>query len=1457
MTTVLLRLIPTEPDVQHGARSHRDVVVTLALDATVGDVADALAPDQPGRYSLRIDGTARCAERSAFALDGSLVSGAVVALVVPDGATDRAVAGSLQVVAGPDAGKVFTLWSGANIVGRGNDADVQLADPLASRHHARITIDTTATVDDLGSTNGVAIDDSPIEAPSIVLSGQRLSFGDTVAIFDRSPRRARPAATGATIEFNRPPRALADDLRPAVELPLPPAPPSKPRLPLAAALAPLLLGAVMFFVAPKGGFRISSLLFMGMSPVMALGSFFENRSHGRRAQRQAVAAFDKNLGAATATLERRAANEFNERHRQAPRAQTMLNFADRQSERLWERALTDPDALRLRAGIATVASRIDVKVEGSASSDRLPVELAALRDRFATIAEAPAVVPLRDLGVIGITGGEGGLPIARALVAQVVGLHSPTDVVLTAIVGPHESSAWGWLAWLPHTSSPHSPLRGQHLADSPIAADALIGALDAIIERRLADRVTTVHRPAIVLVVSADAPIERARLANLLEASGVGVYVLWLGVTRSTLPAACRVVIDVSADGETADVMARNADTLDIVSRVILEGLEAGHADLLARMLAPVVDTSRPAPTDAALPDRVAMTDIVPTADGSPFDAGYIAARWNLSPASSHLGAPVGVTGDGSPFTIDFRRDGPHGLVAGTTGSGKSELLQTLVTSLAVENSPSRLTFLLVDYKGGSAFGSCVGLPHTVGLVTDLSVTEVRRALMSLNAELHWRERLITERAGAKDLIEMERMGHPDTPPNLLIVVDEFAALSHEVPEFVTGMVNVAQRGRSLGLHLLLATQRPAGVITDAIKANTNLRIALRTADANESQDVVGSSIAAEFSPRTPGRAVARIGSTLTAFQAAYVGGISPRDGGGSATVTVADLGFGRSTPWPPSGAGDPMGSQARGADAATTDLVRLVAAISAAADQSAVARPRRPWLDPLPAIVEAESLGEHGDHDAYEIGLVDLPRTQSRDTLVYRPEHDGSLLVLGTGGTGKTVLLRTLAMRCARASTSANPVFVYALDFGGRGLRSLESLPNVGAVVPGDDHERVTRMLRLLRSTVAERSMRFRQHDADSLSEYRRRTGEAEPRIVVMLDNYAAFHSTYEQLDRGAWSDLLTRLITDGRAVGVHLVITADRRQAVPPPINSAISRRIVLRLAGADDYAMVGIGAGVLTAQSPAGRCVVDDLEAQIAIEGGSGAGDAQADAIRSLAIRLGADPSRATAVRPVSIAALPTSAQLADMPAGSPLRPNVAIGDERLEAVAVDLDGHMLVAGPARSGRTTALVALAAAMQRARSPHSRYLVALRPVVDTSAFDAFGFGRDAGRLVQTIVDAVVADEANEIGELVLFVDDLADLVTEIGAPLNELVRLAKTRPVMIVATGENIPLRRAFDIATQELRSARRGLLLAPDLVVDGDLLGVSLPRLSRPAWPPGRGYLVDRGAMELVQWCDAPAP
>ena len=315
--------------------------------------------------------------------------------------------------------------------------------------------------------------------------------------------------------------------------------------------------------------------------------------------------------------------------------------------------------------------------------------------------------------------------------------------------------------------------------------------------------------PTILVLVEDDAPLDHSRLVGLAEHGWrFGVYVLWLAHEVTSLPAACRTFVEVGHAHDLGAVGYVHSGTR--VDPVALELLQEADADRLARILAPIVDRGARIDDDSDLPRAVSLLSLTGPHLASSPDA--VLERWAenrsiltgpYAPAepvrrAGSLRAVIGQAA-GEMHALDLRTDGPHALVGGTTGSGKSELLQTWILSMAAAHSPQRLTFLLVDYKGGSAFRDCVELPHTVGLVTDLSPHLVRRALTSLSAELRYREHVLARHL-AKDLMTLERQGVPDAPPSLVIVVDEFAALVQEVPEFVDGVVNVAQRGRSLGL---------------------------------------------------------------------------------------------------------------------------------------------------------------------------------------------------------------------------------------------------------------------------------------------------------------------------------------------------------------------------------------------------------------------------------------------------------------------------------------------------------------------------------------------------------------------------------------------------------------------------------------------------------------------------------
>src|SRR5581483_784964 len=353
-------------------------------------------------------------------------------------------------------------------------------------------------------------------------------------------------------------------------------------------------------------------------------------------------------------------------------------------------------------------------------------------------------------------------------------------------------------------TSAHTPVRRRHLASTIEDGVALVSDLEDLLARRSAK--TAEALPAVLVFVEDDAAVERSRLVQLADEGWQhGIYVLWLASDVTRLPAACRTYLSVTPGSDQGAV--GFVHTGQFVQPIITELLDAGEAAELAKRLAPLVDVGARL-DESDLPQAVSLLSVAeqplrPSAD-------VIIERWlanrsivagplappQLPKQAGTLRAVIGRSVLGA-HVLDLRADGPHALVGGTTGSGKSELLQSWIIALAAAHSPQRLTFLLIDYKGGSAFKDLENLPHQVGLVTDLDPHEVHRSLVSLTAELRRRERLFAQHK-VKDLIELEKKRISDAPPNLVIIVDEFAALVAELPEFVDGMINVAQRGRSL-----------------------------------------------------------------------------------------------------------------------------------------------------------------------------------------------------------------------------------------------------------------------------------------------------------------------------------------------------------------------------------------------------------------------------------------------------------------------------------------------------------------------------------------------------------------------------------------------------------------------------------------------------------------------------------
>jgi S-DNA-T family DNA segregation ATPase FtsK/SpoIIIE len=890
-----------------------------------------------------------------------------------------------------------------------------------------------------------------------------------------------------------------------------------------------------------------------------------------------------------------------------------------------------------------------------------------------------------------------------------------------------------------------------------------------------------------------------------------------------------------------------------------LEGITPATASEIARTLAPVRDVSAASAT-TGIPRVVNLFDLPGLRSPRP---EALARRWS-EPHPYGLLCELGIGPEGS-FMLDLVAEGPHALVAGTSGAGKSELLQSLVLTLAARYSPQRLNFLFIDYKGGAGSAELGPLPHTVGSVTNLDERLALRALASLRAEL--RRRMAVLEGRAKDLADMLKVAPEEAPPSLVIVVDEFATLVKEIPDFVAGIVDIAQRGRSLGIHLVLATQRPTGAVSDNILANTNLRIALRVLDVADSKAVIDQGDAAGIPVPLRGRAFARTGpGALQPFQCAWSG--APHRPEEQATPVLI-----RSYPFSPADDEEaPPAALPSGAAApeVETQLTALVRACREAAGLLQLGAPRRPWVEPLAEEVSLDDVmaldivapARSADPGrTILLGLGDVPEEQRQTVVDVDLEASGGLLIFGSGGAGKTTLLRTIAAGLVQQGTP-DEVQLFVLDFGGRSLAQLEELPHVAATATSDDLEKVTRILTVLEREIERRRRILADARAESISALRARSAAAQartnggplPRIVVLLDNYATFHATFEAGVLYRWITSFQALVTDGRQVGVHVVMTNGRMLGIPLALSSTIAARVVMRMATADE--MVGIGVTRKAASGAdlgGGRCVVPPaLEVQAATVSVDPLGSAQAAALSALADKLHAQGT----VQAPALEELPEVVKLDpdQLRSSGPDRLRVGLGlaDLTLDTVSIDLARqNLVVLGPPLSGRSSALAAVADALVGA--PDGPRLIGLggltSPLARLPYWDVAGFGRS--KQLNTLAEAAAMVDGYEGDEvkLVLVIDSAEDFESlEYGMTLEPLVR---SEAVRVVVTAEVSTLERAYSGWMAEFKRNRAVLMLQPESPAEVESVTRARPAI-RPgqSFPAGRGVLVDHGVAVLMQ-------
>ncbi|MGG5259270.1 type VII secretion protein EccCa [Phycicoccus avicenniae] len=996
----------------------------------------------------------------------------------------------------------------------------------------------------------------------------------------------------------------------------------------------------------------------------------------------------------------------------------------REGTRLWERRRGDADFLAVRLGTGSVRVREFTRqgdTDALTETDEfMHGELELLEGRFSTLDELPVRVPLDGVGSVSVVGdAEFRQRVARILVAQAATFVSPEDLHLAAAVAPARRGRWDWLAWLPHLAdqrhtTPLGPLR--RLAPDVVTLDRM---LREDLRRRLG-RAAEARRnylsgdragrePTLVVLLDVD---EDSRVITLGDrehgAADLGVTLVHLVDDRRQEPEDVRLrILQSGEDPDRAEVHHyERRDAPPSRRAVVLDDWSVSECDTLTRHLAGLRLSPDSLEHDVSTRTN-AITGLLDVEDPERLDLDRL---WGPRTRTSFLRVPIGTDDQGEPVMLDLKEAaqfgmGPHGLCVGATGSGKSELLRMLVLALLASHGPDDLAMVLVDYKGGATFAPFADAPQVSGVITNLSddATLVERVYASLSGEVERRQQVLKDAGNLADVTAYRRLrreraqaGESLPPlPHLLVVIDEFGELLTARPDFIELFLSIGRIGRSIGVHLLLSSQRIEGGKLRGLDTYLSYRIGLRTLSEAESRTILDTPDAFSL-PALPGYGYLKVDTTIySRFRSGYVSGPLPEE---QEDVDVApqvlpvpaygtpvdedEVGVAR----PPEDDGD--GDEGPSGPTLLGTMVGQIA--------------RRPatgqavWLPPLPAQLtlddvagrpSATSAGAripHAGHLRVPMGLLDDPRRQAQAAWeIDLSAAGGHVLVVGGPRTGRTTVLRTLAASLALTHSPLDAV-VFGVDLLGSSLQALDALPNVAGIGVRSDPEVVRRTVEEVSAVLAAREQLFHELRLDGLPAARvaQREGRVPDGVmladvVLLVDGYGQLAEEFEEVER-----LLQQVVRRGAGLGLHVVATVSRWNEVRLAQQSFFGTKLELRLGDPTESA-VGRALSETLRDAPPGRVLLPTaLFAQVALPRVDGRAD-RVSAAEGLAelVALARDTAVGTAQRVrllppvVPASALERAGRRGLVPLG--------LSESTLETVALDLEGldrHVVAIGDA---------------------------------------------------------------------------------------------------------------------------------------------------------------------------------
>ncbi|MFE4212087.1 type VII secretion protein EccCa [Streptomyces sp. NPDC056844] len=1280
-------------------------------------------------------------------------------------------------------------------------------------------------------------------------------------------------------------------------------------------VAGVMSSVVMMTVVRNSQFAGLGAIILVVTIIGSVALLFSQRGKAqrtRRTQREAYLAYVEDLREELSG-EERARRERADVLNPPPHA---LYDIVRDPARLWERRRVDSDFLRVRLGTGEMPVR-DLRIADQGSSVLTPPDLfmlneaSALTTRFRTGTELPLTVPLDRVGNISVIGPrEDCLRVARALLVQAAATHAPDDVAMALAVPGDRVADWEWAKWLPHlldTEQFDGPVAARRIAPSAPQLARQLGpelrrraSYAAEVRRGLAgkDALAMTDRLLVVTDGHGEDAVDLPRPDDAVGLREMGVTVLHLLERRVQEPG--HVGIRISVDG-TDVVIDDLREQVPMSAHGTVDEVGIPFAEGLARMLAPL-RLSAESLVDAPLSGPVDFAGLLGIDDVARLDLSRL---WAPRGERAFLRVPIGISDSHEPVLLDLKESselgmGPHGLCVGATGSGKSELLRTLVLALVATHPPEDLALVLVDYKGGATFAPFANLPHVAGVITNLENQAglVERVHASLAGEVKRRQQALKDAGNVADIGDYAALRAAKRPdldplPHLFVVIDEFGELLTAKPDFIDLFLSIGRIGRSIGVHLLLSSQRIEGGKLKGLDTYLSYRLGLRTFSADESRTVLDTTDAFHLPP-LPGFGYLKVDTSHYArFKASYVSGgyRGPVQREGEEDAGPLALEYEAFNTLSASDDSGPREPASRRRETGPTELGVVVEQLEGAAGPV-----RSIWLPPLPGALTLDKaagpldVGPRGMQLAKRrgplqvpLGLLDDPTKQWQGQwLLDLTVAGGHAAFIGGPQSGKTTLLRTLVLSLALTHTPQE-VGVYGLDLVGGGLQALSGLPHVGGIAGRADRERAGRTVEEVRNMLATRENLFREYGIDSVEQLRTRHAAgrlpqlASAEIVLVIDGFGALRDDFEDLD-----DAVVDILKRGGGYGIHVVAGMLRWNDVRIATQSTFGTRLELRLNDSSESSIDRKLSQTLSPDEP-GRVLTDGkLFAQAALPRTDGLADtADLGAVLERAARTVRATWSGEVAQPVRVLPQILESHLLPGPAAEPARVPIGVDQTALEPVLLDLfehDQHLLVMGDSECGKTNLLRTVAAGLMDRYSEEELVFAvmdprrSLRGAIPEEFRGGYAYnaklcaGLSAG--IATELEKRLPDDSTRIEDLepgnwgsgpriVVLVDDYDVLTTAGQSPLSPFLpyipsavdiglHFVLTRRVAGASRGMYEPL-------VQGLRESGASAVLMAGDRSEGQLF----PGVYATQQPAGRGVLIRRGyANRLIQTVYTPA-